>query len=146
MIFDRESIVEEYFNRYKDCHEHDNRNCSICKAKMEKEISKAKREFDKETMLKNQEEFQIALIAAPIHSGISQSQQQTAIEVSDIFHKQADMIQTVLELSDEDADKIKITDIPKTMEKVKKQANIGHMKELLAPRPGWLEKLLFRKG
>lgn len=126
----------DWFDNDNYCHKHGNKNCIGCRAAMEK------KNIDIQS-----EEYSKALIIAPIQSDFS-SERSIAkqIELSDVFHKQADMLQAVLELSDDDLAKIKIADIPKMMKKAQAEANIGHMKKLLAPRPGFLEKLLFRKG
>lgn len=126
---------EEYFDRYNDCHKHDKRDCASCKRAMKIAETQAKAQ-----------DFSTAIVAAPIQSSLDDNARKKEIEMSEVFHKQVDMIQTVLELGNDDVNKIKVKDMPEMMKKVQTEANIGHMKKMLAPRPSFLEKLFFGKG
>ena len=135
----RDELYKGYFDAYHDCRAHRKDNCEQCLREVEKEFAKESHL----AIIENAEAFSHALINVPMQSDVSSEQRGRQIEMSDVFHKQADMVQTVLELSDEELGKIKVSELPKMLEKVRKEATIGHMKKLLAPRPGLLEKLLF---
>lgn len=125
----------DYFDSYDTCHKHGQKNCIGCRNAHKKEERDIK-----------SKEFSLAVLSAPLQSEMDERSYKKQIEISDMFHKQTDMIKTVLKLDKKGLESIKVKDIPAMMEKVQDEATVGHMKKMLSPRPSFLEKLLFRKA
>lgn len=128
----------EYFSRSSTgrCNEHYTRQCNRCMDKVKDEYEKT---IQGEEVNDNVQPKSITLVPLDVNNDT----QAACVRAKSIesFEKQVQMVQTVLGYDDEKIEKLKVSDLKALTEKAKKEATVGHMRQLLKA-PGFIDKLI----